>query len=45
LHIELQSTNQRDMTLRMPGYSLAIHRQFRRFPEQMVLYVESRRCE
>lgn len=39
LHIELQSTNRQNMALRMLGYSLAIHRQFRRFPEQLVLYV------
>jgi len=39
LHIELQSTNRQDMALRMLGYSLAIHRQFRRFPQQVVLYV------
>ena len=38
LHIELQSTNDPDMALRMAEYALAIYRQFRRRPEQMVLY-------
>jgi len=39
VHIELQSTNQAGMALRMLEYAAAIHRQFGRFPEQMVLYV------
>jgi predicted transposase YdaD len=39
VQIELQSTNDSDMPLRMAEYSLAIYRQFRRFPEQLVLYV------
>jgi hypothetical protein len=39
IHIELQSTNQARMALRMLEYSLAIHRKFHRFPDQMVLYV------
>jgi predicted transposase YdaD len=39
LHIELQSANQAHMARRMLEYSLAIHRKFRRFPHQMVLYV------
>jgi len=39
VHIELQSTNQPHMARRMLEYSLAIHRKFKRFPEQMVLYV------
>jgi hypothetical protein len=38
VHIELQSTNQSGMARRMLEYSLAIHRKFHRFPEQMVLY-------
>ena len=39
LHIELQSTNHAGMALRMLEYAVAIHRQFGRLPEQMVLYV------
>ena len=39
LHIELQSVNQSGMALRMLEYAAAIHRQFRRFPQQVVLYV------
>ena len=39
VHIELQSTNQPGMALRMLEYAAAIHRQFGRFPEQVVLYV------
>jgi predicted transposase YdaD len=39
VHIELQSTNQAGMALRMLEYSLAIHRKFHSFPEQVVLYV------
>ncbi len=39
VHIELQSTNQAHMARRMLEYSLAIHRKFRRFPHQLVLYV------
>ncbi len=39
IHVELQSTNDPDMALRMAEYSYAIFRQFRRFPEQSVLYV------
>jgi predicted transposase/invertase (TIGR01784 family) len=39
LHIELQSTNDNDMALRMLEYATAIHREFRRFPHQIVLYV------
>jgi predicted transposase/invertase (TIGR01784 family) len=39
VHIELQSTNQAHMPLRMLEYALAIHRKFHRFPEQIVLYV------
>lgn len=39
IHIELQSTNDANMALRMAEYSIAIHRQFGRFPEQVVLYV------
>jgi hypothetical protein len=39
LHIELQSTNDNDMALRMLEYATAIHRIFQRFPDQIVLYV------
>src|SRR5258708_2435951 len=39
IHIELQSTNDPDMALRMAEYALAIFRQFRRWPVQIVLYV------
>jgi len=39
VHIELQSANQAGMALRMLEYSLAIHRKFHSFPEQVVLYV------
>lgn len=39
VHIELQSTNDRDMALRMAEYALRIYRQFRKLPKQVVLYV------
>ena len=39
VQIELQSTNDSDMALRMVEYALAIFRQFRQFPHQIVLYV------
>jgi len=39
VHIELQSTNQSGMTLRMLEYAVAIHRRFHRFPRQVALYV------
>jgi predicted transposase YdaD len=39
IHIELQSTNDPRMALRMLDYGVAIHRSFNRFPEQLVLYV------
>jgi hypothetical protein len=39
LHIELQSSHDPQIALRMMEYSLAIRRQFGRFPEQIVLYV------
>src|SRR5258707_12065279 len=38
-HIELQSTNDATMALRMAEYSLAIYRRFERMPTQVVLYV------
>jgi hypothetical protein len=39
VHIELQSTNDPKMALRMAEYALAICRRFERMPEQVVLYV------
>jgi hypothetical protein len=39
IHIELQSTHDAAMALRMLEYSVAVWRQFGRFPEQVVLYV------
>lgn len=39
VHIELQSTNQSGMALRMLEYTTAIYGQFGRFPHQVVLYV------
>jgi hypothetical protein len=39
LHIELQSTHDANMALRMLEYCAAVSRQFGQFPEQVVLYV------
>jgi Domain of unknown function (DUF4351) len=39
IHIELQSSHDADMALRMAEYALGIYRQFRKFPTQVVLYV------
>jgi hypothetical protein len=39
IHLELQSTNDAAMVLRMAEYALAIRRRFDRFPVQIVLYV------
>jgi hypothetical protein len=39
LHVELQSTNDAEMALRMLEYAAAIRRRFGRFPAQLVLYV------
>jgi predicted transposase YdaD len=39
IHLELQSANDADMALRMAEYALALYRQFRQFPQQVVLYV------
>jgi predicted transposase YdaD len=39
VHIDLQSSNDGDMALRMAEYALGIRREFGRFPEQVVLYV------
>jgi len=41
VHIELQSTNESRMALRMLEYATAVCRQFDRFPEQIVLYFGS----
>ena len=38
-HIELQSTNDPLMAVRMAEYCLIIFRQYQRFPEQLVVYV------
>jgi predicted transposase YdaD len=43
VHIELQSTNDPDMALRMAEYSLRIYRQFKKFPKQIVFYVGERK--
>jgi hypothetical protein len=39
LHLELQSSNDSAMALRMAEYSLGIYRLFGRFPHQVLLYV------
>ena len=39
LHVELQSTNNAEMALRMAEYCLGVYRMFDRFPKQFVLYV------
>jgi hypothetical protein len=39
IHLELQSTNDRGMAVRMLEYALAIRRVHNRFPDQAVLYV------
>lgn len=39
VQVELQSANDPDMALRMAEYALAVYRQFRQFPQQIVLYV------
>ncbi len=39
LHIELQSSNDPDMPLRMAEYALAVKRRYGRMPRQIVLYV------
>src|SRR5205807_9669039 len=39
LHLELQSTNDPQLPLRMAEYSLRVYRRFERFPQQIVLYV------
>jgi hypothetical protein len=44
VHIELQSTNDPDMALRMAEYAWAIYRKFGQFPEQIVCMWTMRRC-
>jgi predicted transposase YdaD len=39
LHVELQSSNDPQIRLRMAEYSLRVYRRFQRFPRQIVLYV------
>ena len=39
LHIELQTTNDPDMALRMLEYATGVYRQYRQFPKQVLLYV------
>ena len=39
VHIELQSTNDKIMPLRMAEYCLRVYRLFGRFPKQLLLYV------
>jgi predicted transposase YdaD len=39
IHLELQSTNDLHLPLRMAEYSLRVYRQFQRFPKQVLLYV------
>jgi len=39
VHVELQSTNDADMALRMAEYGLGVYRLLGRFPQQIVLYV------
>lgn len=39
VHLELQSTNDMTMPLRMAEYCLRVYRQFRRFPYQVVVYI------
>ncbi|MGA2134717.1 MAG: hypothetical protein ABSH50_20725 [Bryobacteraceae bacterium] len=39
IHLELQSTNDPDMPLRMAEYCLAVYRQHQKFPRQVLVYV------
>ena len=39
IHVELQSSNDAAMALRMAQYCLSLFRLFGRFPQQIVLYV------
>jgi predicted transposase YdaD len=39
LHVELQSSNDSTMVLRMAEYCLRIYRQHKKFPKQIVLYI------
>lgn len=38
VHLELQSSDDRAMAVRMAEYGLGVYRLFRRFPEQILLY-------
>jgi predicted transposase YdaD len=38
-HIELQSTNDEDMPIRMLNYYIHVRKKFGRYPQQVVLYV------
>ena len=44
LALELQSTNDSDLPLRMAEYAVSIHRLYQRLPEQFVLYVGRPGC-
>src|SRR5579871_1859461 len=39
VHLELQSSNDAEMPLRMAEYCLGVYRHFRKFPHQLLLYV------
>ena len=39
IHLELQSSNEATMPLRMAEYCLGIFRLFRKFPRQILVYV------
>jgi len=42
IHLELQSSNNAEMPLRMAEYALGVYRLFGKFPRQLVLYVGER---
>jgi predicted transposase YdaD len=44
VHLELQSTNDRHMALRMAEYALRVYRKFEILPKQIVLYVGQERA-
>jgi hypothetical protein len=39
IHIELQSTSELEIAIRMMEYCIRVYRLFRRFPRQILLYV------
>ena len=45
IHLELQSTNDRHMAVRMAEYALRVYRKYKKLPEQIVLYVGNRRLQ